>query len=278
MKKTYLAIGLSLLITILAQAHEFWLQPGTFFAEPGQVVPIEVLVGEHFNGERSEGKKNRLIQYAHWSNGQKTDLSPDLTEGHYGIVPLRITSRGTHLVAFANTNKLLSMRADSFLLYLREDGLDHIIRLRQERGQSQTRSREFYRRCVKTLIQAGAVTTSDKTYRLDTGMPLEIIPLQNPYAIKVGAPVAFQVLFDRKPLINALVRYWNRPAGSSKIAPDTKPVGLSEDQIRTDDNGLVRFRLKEGQNMVSLVHMIPTTDATEADWQSFWGSLTFGCQ
>ncbi|MBO0934434.1 DUF4198 domain-containing protein [Fibrella aquatilis] len=278
MRKTYLITGLCVLVAILAQAHEFWLQPGTFFVEPGQVVAIEVLVGEHFNGERSEGKKNRLVQYAHWSNGQKTDLSPDLTEGHYGVVPLKIASSGTHLVAFANTNKQLSMRADSFLLYLQEDGLDHIIRLRQDRGQAQTRSRELYRRCVKTLIQSGAVITSDQTYGLDTGMPLEIIPVQNPYTVKAGKPIDFRVLFNHKPLANALVRYWNRPADGPKIAPDAKPAGLSEEQLRTDANGRVHFQLKKGQNMISLVHMIPTTASAEADWQSFWGSLTFGCR
>ncbi|MEZ0487766.1 DUF4198 domain-containing protein [Fibrella aquatica] len=265
-----------MLVSLLAQAHEFWLLPGTFFAEPGQVVPIEVLVGEYFNGERSEGKKNRLIQYAHWVNGTKTDLSPSLTGGHYGIVPLKIATPGTHLIAFANTNKQLSMRADSFLLYLQEEGLDHVIQLRQKSGEAQTRSREVYRRCVKTLIQAGAVTPADQTYALDTGMPLEIIPVRNPYAVRAGQSADFRVLFDHKPLRNALVRYWNRPAGGPKTAPDSKPAGLSEEHLRTDANGRVSFRLKKGQNMVSLVHMVPTTDTTEADWQSFWGSLTFG--
>ncbi|MBO0952848.1 DUF4198 domain-containing protein [Fibrella forsythiae] len=278
MKKTYLTISLFVLITVLANAHEFWLQPDTFFAKPGQVVPIQVLVGEYFNGERSEGKKHRIVEYSHWVSGTKSDLSLDLREGHYGVVPLKIAKLGTHLIAFANTNKQLSMRADSFLLYLQEEGLDHIIRLRQERGLAQTRSRESYRRCVKTLIQAGGVTASDQTHRLDTGMPLEIIPVQNPYAVAVGAPVDFQVLFEHKPLRNALIRYWNRPAGSTQTTPDTKPAGLSEVQLRTNADGLVRFRLKKGQNMVSLVHMVPTTDTSEADWQSFWGSLTFGCR
>ena len=75
------------------------------------------------------------------------------------------------------------MRADSFLLYLREDGLDQMIKSRQERiMQTQTRSREFYRRCVKTLIQAGPVKPTDKTFSLDTGMPLEVIPERIPTA------------------------------------------------------------------------------------------------
>ncbi|AUD06582.1 DUF4198 domain-containing protein [Spirosoma pollinicola] len=278
MKRIYLLLAFMGGCALWAQAHEFWLQPDTFFAQPGQVVTIEVLVGEHFNGERSEGKKNRLIQYAHWTEGAKKDLSSSLTEDHYGTVPLNVTKPGTHLVAFANTNKYLSMRADSFLLYLREDGLDPIIKARQERRETQIRSREFYRRCVKTLIQVGPVKPTDKTFSLDTGMPLEIIPLQNPYTIKPGDWAQFQIVFDHKPLANALVRYWTRPFTKGQELPDSKPQGLTEEQQRSDTQGRIRFRLKTGQNMISLVQMVPVTDDKLADWQSYWGSLTFGCR
>ena len=279
MKRIYpITASLLLLLVVLAQAHEFWLQPGTFFAEPGQVVPINVLVGEYFNGERSEGKKNRLVQYAHWSGGAKTDLSPTLTDGHYGVMPLKIARPGTHLIALANTTKYLEMRADSFLLYLQEDGLDHIIDLRQQRGESGTRSRELYRRCVKTLIQAGPVQVTDQTFATDTGMPLEIIPLQNPYSLKTGDQADFQILFNHKPLANALVRYWNRPVNGSIEKPGIRPAGLTETHQRSSPLGRVRFRLKTGQNMVSLVQMVPNEDRQQADWQSYWGSFTFGCR
>ena len=278
MKRIYTATGFFMLIVLLAQGHEFWLQPEHFFAEPGQVIPVEVLVGEQFNGERSEGKKNRLVQYVHWQQGTQEDLSPALTQDHYGVVPLKLTRAGTHLVAFANTNKYLTMRADSFLLYLREDGLDNVIQLRQQRRETQTRSRELYRRCVKTLIQAGPVDPRDQTFGLDTGMPLEIIPSRNPYGIKPGESAEFRILFAHKPLANALVRHWARPVSAVKPAPDVKPVGLTEEQQRTDAHGRVRFRLKTGNNMVSLVCMVPHTTDQQADWQSYWGSLTFGCR
>ena len=278
MKRIYfLLIGIVGLV-LFANAHEFWLQPETFFVQPGQVVPIEVLVGEHFNGERSEGKKNRIVQYAHWMEGEKEDVSPKLTEGHYGVVSLKIAKMGTHLVALTNTNKFLSMRADSFLLYLKEDGLDHIIQLRQERQQTQARSREFYRRCVKTLIQAGPVNPTDKTFSMDTGMPLEVIPVKNPYSLRPGEWAAFRVVFDHKPLPNVLVRYWTRPFIKGKELPDSKPQGLTQKHQRSDAQGRVRFQLRTGQNMVSLVQMVPITDTKEADWQSYWGSLTFGCR
>lgn len=278
MKRIYFLLTFTCCFALLVQAHEFWLQPSAFFAQPGQVIPVQVMVGEHFNGERSAGKKVRLVQYVHWVGGAKEDLTPQLTQGHYGVVPLRIAVAGTHLVGFANTNSYLSMRADSFLLYLQEDGLNQVIRLRQKRHETKTQSREFYRRCVKTLIQAGPVQSADKTFSLDTGMPLEIIPLENPYSKKPGGLAEFKLVFNHKPLANALVRYWTRPFGPANDLTDGKPTGLVEAHQRSDAQGCVRFHLRSGQNMVSLVHMVPTTNTNEADWQSYWGSLTFGCR
>lgn len=271
MRKIYLTVGLVLGLTLMGMAHEFWLLPQRFFAAVNDVISIEVMVGEDFQGERSEGKKNRITQYVHVAKDRKEDLTPDLTNDHYGIATVTLASPGTHLIALANTPKFLSMRADSFLLYLKEDGLDNVIQARQRQNDTQKRSREYYQRCVKTLIQAG--NKPDSTFALNTGMPLEIIPVQNPYALKPGQPVSFQILFEQKPLAMALVRYWNRTAGNQ----------LHQEQQRSDAQGRVRFQLRSGSNMVSLVRMIPHTGQDEtglppADWISYWGSLTFGCR
>ena len=276
MKKTYLTASLMFGLTLLAVAHEFWLLPQRFFAAVNDVVPIEIMVGEAFNGERSEGKKNRIIQYVHLANGTKEDLAPGFTNDHYGVAIVTLKTPGTHLIAFANTPKFLEMAPDKFLAYLREDGLDNVLATRKQQGDDQKRSRELYRRCVKTLIQAGNQPRS--TFAVNTGMPLEIIPMQNPYSLKLGQAVDFQVLFEQKPLPMALVRYWNRDAANK----------LYEEQQRTDAQGRVRFSLRAGSNMVSLVQMVPyigiaqtgmeKPDFPQADWISYWGSLTFGCR
>lgn len=275
MKKAYFLTGLLLSLALLSVAHEFWLQPKRFFAAVGDVVSVEVLVGESFLGEPSEGKKNRIVQYVHLANGVKEDLAPGLSNDHYGVANVKLTTPGTHLIAFANTPKFLEMRADSFLLYLKEDGLDDIIQARQQQGDTLKRSRELYQRCVKTLIQAG--NKPDNTFAANTGMPLEIMPIQNPYAMKPGQMADFQILFGQKPLPAVLVRYWNRTATNQ----------LHQEQQRADAQGYVRFRLRAGSNMVSLVRMVPYAEPTSAgpravgptaDWVSYWGSLTFGCK
>lgn len=152
MKKFVILLALSIGV---AFGHEFWLQPSRFFANVGDRINVQVLVGEGFLGERSEGKKNRISQYRHHTDKGVTDLAPTLTGDTYGDVAVPLTTPGTHLFSFANTPKFLAMKADSFLLYLAEDGLDNVIAARRERGETDKPSRELYQRCVKTLVQVG---------------------------------------------------------------------------------------------------------------------------
>lgn len=264
MKKITLTMALMGLV-LLAFAHEFWLQPSRFFVKPGESIKVQTLVGENFKGERSEGKKNRIVFYKHFSSAGTADLSPSLQDDHYGDVSVPINQPGTHLVAFTNTSKFIELTPDKFIAYLKEDGLDNVIKARQEQGSTQKNGREMYRRCVKTLIQSG--TKADDTYALNTGLPLEIIPVQNPYTSQSGQVIEFQLLFENKPLVGALVRYWNRNKNQ-----------LSTDKQRSNAEGRVKFRIKQGGNMVSVVNMVPYENPTEADWQSYWGSLTFGCR
>ncbi|MFD2569183.1 DUF4198 domain-containing protein [Spirosoma soli] len=267
MKKVLIAS--SLLISLGALGHEFWLQPSRFFVRPGDEISLQVLVGEHFSGERSEGKKNRIISYRHHAATGTADITPTLTGDTYSDVLVSLNTEGTHLFTFMNTPKFLSMKADSFLLYLQEDGLDNIITARQQQGESNKPSRELYQRCAKSLVQVG--DTPDRTFSKNTGMTLEIIPAKNPYTQRFGQTAEFKILFMDKPLEGALVRYWNRNATNQTL----------EEKQRTNALGDVSFRLRPGRNMVSVVHMVPAKDTTQtrygsADWHSYWGSLTFG--
>lgn len=271
MRRILFSVFVSLLLFVSALAHEFWIQPAAFFVKAGTAVSLNILVGENFNGERWEARKSRIARYRHFSATGETDLMSEVQTEAMPNQTLRLTSAGTHLVALANTNKFIELDRDKFLAYLREDGLDNAIAARKQRGETGKKGREHYRRCVKTLIQAG--DTRDQTFAQNAGMPLEIMPLQNPYAQRPGQMAEFEILFEQKPLAGALVRYWNRSSRGL----------LTVEKQRSDSRGRVRFRLRAGGNMVSLVNMVPYEKTSEADpepadWQSYWGSLTFGCR
>ena len=46
-------------------------------------------------------------------------------------------------------------------------------------------------------------------------MRLEIVPLNNPLALRPGAPLSLRVLFEQKPLAAALVKAWHTQGGET---------------------------------------------------------------
>lgn len=109
---------------------------------------------------------------------------------------LKFENEGNHLIAFNNSNKHIELEPKMFNQYLKDDGLDNVADFRKKNGQLNKKGREEYQRCVKTLLQVGSL--HDETYRINTGMRLEIIPEQNPYISNKS--LTFKVLFDNKPL------------------------------------------------------------------------------
>ncbi len=100
------------------------------------------------------------------------------------------------------------------------------------------------------------------------GLPLELVPEQNPYALRPGASLTVRVLADGRAQAGQLVQVWQRRPG--------QPLRVFK--LRSNQNGRVLFRISEpGQYLVSTVRMVPAA-LPEADWQSTWSTLTFGFQ
>ena len=241
-------------------AHEFWLMAANYFINVGQSTHVSVFVGEDFDGKGWKFDSKRIKTLRHYTKNTMRDLDQSTLPAD--SLELDFKTEGTQLIALETNNKFLTMEADKFLAYLNEDGLNNAIKLRQQRNETKKPSREFYARCVKTLVQVGSAT--DRAYAIRTNMTLEIIPQQNPYDVADGGRVSYQIVFRKQPLANAYVRLWNKKAGK-----------LTKDSARSDAQGRVELPQLSGVNMVSVVTMVPTTDASTADWQSYWGSLTF---
>ena len=78
--------------------------------------------------------------------------------------------------------------------------------------------------------------------------------------------MSVQVLYEGKPLPDKLIVTWDKNTG----------INTRQQKFRTDANGKIQFPLdKKGIWMVSLVHMVPLTGNSQADYQSLWGDLTF---
>lgn len=247
-----------------AWAHEFWLLPQ--HPQPsstGATVPLALAVGEQFEGERVAFSRALVAGFRRHAAGASHDLLAVLPrEGRSPLVQMQLRA-GTHLVELTTHPAAITLSADQFHAYLHEEGLDHITRQREASGRAHTPARERYRRTVKALVQVGE--TTDDSHAVRTGQKLELVPAGHPARQAPGEDLAFQVLFEGRPLSGALVKFWHRRGGQTLVV-----------RTRSDAHGRVVVTPPwPGPWMASVVHMVPVTDSSEFDWDSYWGNYTF---
>ena len=259
-------ILLCFLITFIPPlfAHEFWLNPGKFIYKRADKINIRFLVGENFEGENWTGNNERIRSLKIYYGGVIDDLSPVVTSATGDSIEYTMIDEGTNLIAFHSTNSYIEMEPGKFEAYLKEDGLTNAIEYRNEHNENGCDGREFYQRCAKTLIQVGDL--KDQSFKIPTFLPIDIIPLSNPYSSKDKELVRLKVFYKSSPLANTLVKVWHRVKNKTE-----------KKELTTDANGEIIFRITtKGKWMISTVKMERLTDNPICDWQSYWGSLTWG--
>lgn len=252
-----------LLWAAAAAAHEFWIAPDRFQVSPGETVTMSLRVGENFEGEPVGFGRPLVASLRHWSARGQADLGAVVPDAPQASVQVLLATPGTHLIALETHFNPSTLEAEKFNDYLREDGLWPVLRARERAGRMQAAGRERYRRNIKTLVQVGP--RSDATYRIRVGHRLEILPLADPFRQAAAEPIAFQVLFDGRPLPHALFKLWH---------------GEGEDRLvsqgLTDGRGRIASVLyRPGRWMASVVHMVPARGVADVDWESYWANLTF---
>ncbi|AMJ66549.1 hypothetical protein AXW84_14755 [Hymenobacter sp. PAMC 26628] len=254
-------------------AHEFWLQPARFRLAPGETVNVRPLVGENFRGAPWGNGAGKILAFARYgpAPADSTDLAPAPGGAPADTFRTAVAfgRSGTHLVVLRSNLAFTELPADQFTAYLRAEGLELPLRRRQERGQQAQPGRETYRRCAKALVQAGA-PAADTAYRRVLGLPLELVPEQNPYRLAPGAALTVRVLRAGQPVRGALVQVW-----------ETQPMGLPTKHFTThaNQNGRLLLRLSgPGPYLVATVDAAEAPPAlrARADWLSTWATLAFG--
>lgn len=264
MKKIFLLCGL-LFVTALLSGHEFWLHPDKFIYRVGENVNIKFLVGEDYVGENWKGNRTKVKDLRLYYSDVTDDCADQLSDTATGdSLQMAFFEEGTMMVIFNNHNSFIELNADEFNAYLKEDGLQNAIDYRAANNETQSLGREYYQRSVKTLLQVGGKLTN--THKRQTTLPIDIIPEQNPYSLLDKAELKVRVLFQKKPLTNAAIKVWHRNNDRTVMH-----------DLRTNDKGEVKFPVfTSGRWMVSAVNMVRLQNDPKADWQSYWGSLTWG--
>ncbi len=258
MKKYLLLFG----ILVLFSSHELFLKSDSYFLKTGENVELYLYNGT-FEESENTITRDRIVN--------AKILGPDFefvpVEADYfdkdQETRLRFTTgpAGTYAAGVSTLPRNIELTAEEFKEYLEHEGLDRVINERKNKGISDKSVVEKYSKHVKALLQVGDDTTED--YNTEFGYPIEFLPLQNPYELKIGDLIEFQLILKGEPLANTVVHFG---------------TGASEAQINasiTDEDGEFAFEIdKAGQWFVGTIHIVESDDA-DLDYESNWATLTF---
>ena len=240
-------------------AHDMWIEPTTFRPDMGKIVGVRLRVGQDLLGDPLAYSAALIDQFISVdSNGRRPVV------GHDGNEPaglMRIGEPGLQTIGYQSHPSPMTLTAEKFNQYLKEEGLEAIAELRARRNQTNSDAREIFSRCAKTLLLSGPQTDSvDRAL----GFTLELVALKNPYALRPGDELPVSLTYEGRALRGVLVVAMNRANPGAKIS------------ARTDKNGRVSLKLPQGGMwLIKAVHMIPAPAGASADWASYWASLTF---
>lgn len=235
-----------------ASAHDFWLEPSSFRPAEERLVAIRLMVGDHGKGEpvkRNDGRIKRFVV---------RDMAGERkVRGPRGGDPAGYIEgvSGNAMVGYRSTPiRHGDMSPQRFASYLREEGLERIIEQRSASGSTDRPGREIFSRSAKAWIASEAGGRFDETF----GFRFEIVLESDPQ----GTPLRARVLFEGRPVEGVLVSALHRATGR-KASERSDPAG----RVVLPANGA-------GIWLVKAVHMIPA-GLEDADWESFWATLSF---
>ncbi len=249
-------------ITSSSSAHDLWLIPPTTAVVDKQ---IRILAHSGMDFPKSEHAPDpakftrRIVIHP---DGKESPLEAAGTEGLSGLLTFRPVKPGLYVVAVETTPKLITLDADKFNSYLVSDGLPHIYLLRAKEKTLDQPGRERYSKSPKALLRVGKDRVGDATKAV--GLPLEIVPMKDPFPLKSGETLPVRVLFQNKPLAEANLGWAHADEGEM-------PRGT----VRTNAKGEALIPIaKSGLMTIRLTHMTrPKTK--EYEWESFWTTLTW---
>jgi len=239
-------------------AHDTFIMPEKFRVSKGETVKIGFHSADAF--PESTGAPKRLQEPSvHTSKGRTpVTLSED---GKRWAGNVTVDESGYVIVTAINAAATAPMKPNEFLEYVKEEGLDHVVQARIEKGEADKAANERYTMYPKSLVLVGEPNDG---YKRVAGLPIEIVPEKDPYSLKRGESLPVRVLFKGAPARGVQVMAASTLEGAAK----NKSVG------KTDAQGRISIPVTPGQWRLHTIHMERTNDP-KAEWESFWATLTF---
>lgn len=245
---------------IAARAHDFWLEPSTYRPAAGQRLAVRARVGMDFVGDPVPRDEDLLVRFeAVGSEG----IQP--VPGVPGADPAGIAQArgsGTVAIVYQSRGTVAEVPPDKLQLYVEQEGLATQLPAATLRSLAGRVVRDRFARSVKTLvvIPGGDGAGFDRV----AGLPLELVPLDDPAALAKGGALRVRLLLD------------GQPAGGIRVAALPRLDPLHPVTATTDRRGEATLGLtRGGEWLVKAVRVRPAAPGSGVDLESLWASVTF---
>jgi hypothetical protein len=242
-------------------AHEYWVEPMDFTLEAGQPMQANLKVGQNFAGS-PQPFISALMQSFTISNAAATQ---DYV-GRIGDIPALSVAEpkvGLNVLAFvSNVSRLQYVKPDLLERYLKLEGLDPVLEAHRAAGWPEVGFFEEYTRNAKALVQVGPYTGDSD---VAVGMTFELVAQGSPYA-PTAHDVRVQLLLRGVPQPDWPINVFTKNVG-----------GVLRTRAQTDKDGFAVVPFPEGAHvMLNSVFIQRSSPESEAFYESWWASLTFG--
>lgn len=269
-KSTIVVAGVVLVIATSLHAHDLFLKLQSFFLPAKSKVTISLLNGTFDQSENTISRDRMQDVSIVGPAAQRThpDTSQWYEDGALTLLDFTTGEPGTYVVGVSTKPRMIELSAEDFNNYLVHDGVLDVLEARKKDKEMELAANEKYSKHVKALIQVGDKRT--EAYKATLGYPIEIVPMQNPYTLKLGGVLPVQVLRAGKPVANQLVY----ASYDGHHAHDESGAHREAISTRTDGNGKASITLsKKGRWYIRLIHMAKS-DEEGVDYESNWATLT----
>ena len=253
---------LSLLLSIAnCFGHDTWMSPSSYAAEPGQKVTFQLTSGMEFPKLDAAIKPERIHQARFRLGSEERELEKFQAGAHALQTEHSFPKPGVATLWMQLKPKEIELTDDDVAHYLDEIRAPAEVQRAWAAQKGREKWKELYTKCAKTILIIGS-PSAERSWADPVGLALEVLPLADPTALRVGQETSFKLLRKGKPLAGiALALHVENDAGPRYATSDAE--------------GVVRFPLeKAGPTMLATVYLRPPAGAGKP-WESEFSTLTF---
>lgn len=169
-------------------------------------------------------------------------------------MPMPLTAKreneGVTLVAERNVSAITASLNNGYFIQVGEDEYKNVFRPEAlAANNEETRITHTYK-YAKTLFEPSGIVSQP------LGLPIEIIPLKDPFRVGAGQTLQIQVLFQGKPQADVTIEY-------------------EGEELKTNADGVASITLKDEEvQIIEAEYRMPSTDDEATDEVAYATSLT----